>query len=64
MTKEHKLATAKTIAFLVVAILVCTILKADGNSNIVAIPAGIGIATVALAVSEQQGGIQVDEDKA
>jgi len=63
MNRKYKLAIAKTIAFSTVATIAYSVLKADGQPNSVAVPAGMGIATVALAVSEQQGGIEIDKEE-
>jgi hypothetical protein len=63
MSKKKTLVIAKTIVFSMVATIVCAILRINKYPDRIAIPAGIGIATVTLAISEQKGGIDVNEDK-
>jgi hypothetical protein len=58
MNNKHNLPVVKTVAFSTVAIIAFSVLKADNYPNRIAIPVAIGIATVSLAVSEQQGGIE------
>lgn len=58
MKTVHAQAIAKVIAFSTVATISSVVLTSNGSSVAVVIPSGIGIASVTLLVSEQQGGIE------